>query len=156
MTNEIVNAIAKGIKSAWGDGCPPIYVTQLRQGFSAPCFFIELIETHTEAGLAGELRGKGARYHDEVSFQIHYFPETNEGDGGNVRAMYDVIPYLGMAVEVITLADGSKVRGRDISHVIDDDVLHTSVIYDVFYYRVCETAPYMETLTQTQTTAKED
>lgn len=153
MTNDVIDAIAKAIKTQWEENCD-IYINQLRQGFNTPCFFIELIEAHTEAGLSFDSRGRGGRYHDELTFQISYFPGNAPGDGGDVRKMYNIIPKMGLLLELLTLADGTKIRGRDISNTIDDDVLHATVIYDVFYYRVCDNAPYMETLKQTQTTTK--
>lgn len=155
MTNDVIDAIAKAIKTQWEEACN-VYINQLRQGFKTPCFFIELIEAHTEPGLSFESRGRGGRYRDELTFQISYFAGDAPGDGGNVRAMYEVIPKMGLLLEVLTLANGTKIRGRDISNAVSDDVLHTTVTYDIFYYRVCENAPYMETLTQTQTTTKQN
>ncbi len=154
MTNDVIDAIAKAIKDQWEEECD-IYINQLRQGFETPCFFIELIEAHTEAGLSFESRGRGTRYHDELTFQVSYFPGNAPGDGGNYRAMYDIIPKMGILLELLTLANGTKIRGRDISNAISDDVMHTTVTYDIFYYRICENAPKMQTLTQTQTTTKE-
>lgn len=150
MTADVLQGIVDAIHNTFGD--VEIYTGQLKQGFKEPCFFIELIEGTTTHDL-------GNRYHDDLTFQISYFPQP----GPSYKDMYRTMQPLTLALGTITprdAGDPSKsyngIHGHDFDSLIDDDVLHVNVSYTIFYYLPLEKVPAMETLTQTQRTTKED
>ena len=150
MIADVLQGIVDAIHGLYED--IEIHTGQLKQGFNTPCFFIKLITSNTTHEL-------GNRYHDDMTFQISYFP----GGGPDYKDMYRKLQPLMMALQRIRPRDAAdqkkrynEIYGRDWENTVDDDVLHIIGTYTIFYYLPLEKVPAMETLTQTQRTTKED
>ena len=171
-TNLLINAIATTLKNAYGYR---VYARELKQGFKAPCFFIETLP----------MRGRriGFRRLERLSaFSIHFFAEGFD-ELGEAAATDDVIyldeeppdpdpladglpqePEWDFEMEAYTVADqlhgvlelveisnkifnGNTihVRGSNMSGNVSGGVLHFNVNYN---YHLLEEHlhPYMEAL----------
>ena len=164
-TNLIVNAIARKLREHYAY---PVYAQALRQGFKAPCFFIEITRTTGK-------RLTHRRSERRLTAAVHYFPENF--DKLDNEPIYleeepteqDIIAMFGRDVEqhIFDVADGLytlleqiQVSGKifnnnaihihstDMSHNINGGVLH--FIFNVIYQQLDEIFdPYMEVLKHT-------
>lgn len=139
MVNEIVNGIAKAIKSEYPD--LKIYIDHVEQGLNRPCFFIAMLESSQKQHL-------NRRLWREHSFDIHYFPKDEKMP---VRGFNEVIDQLRLALRYIEVAEDSgegisKVQGTEMRHEVIDGVLHFFISFHLFVFIQPEEKPYMETL----------
>jgi len=144
--NVLINGIAAKLEAQYD--CE-IHATALRQGFEAPCFFIELI--------SGSGRRIGFRRHERRhSFCIHYFPKgvfDEDAEAFN-QEIYTVADELYQVLEYIQVNDhivnGRPIRctGSNMHHDTSDGVLHFFVDYN--YHLIEERpGPKMESLAHT-------
>lgn len=130
MVNEIVNGISIALHDVFPNA--RIYIDELEQGYTEPCFFIMLLH-------GSENRLLGARAKRLVSFDIHYFAH-----GGNIEREV-VANTLYRILRQITMVDGSKLNGMFMRHQIADEVLHFFVEYrPIIYYTQNERPEKME------------
>lgn len=139
MTNKIIDAISTALYQEFGDEYE-YYKEDLPQGLAEPCFFIRLVESD----FAPETIGHKRKGH---SIDIHYFPT----EGRKNSEMFDVADAVLWLLEIITLSDGTKLRGLDKQYSIVDDVLHVTVSYAAHVKLPDQEGDYMEELEQTIT-----
>ena len=115
MVPDIIDGISIKLNDIYD---VPIYGDEdIKQGFKQPCFFIAVLNPSQETRLYG-------RYIRRNPFDVHYFPKSRI-DAENVASeLYE-------ALEHITLIDGTLLRGTEISHDVQDGVLHFFVSYNV-------------------------
>ncbi|WP_413778131.1 DUF6838 family protein [Caproicibacterium sp. XB1] len=137
MINDIISAIA-AVASA--EKAVPVYDSEAEQDFNPPCFFVQSLELNT----APQIMAQEAR---TQPFDIQYFPEESEGR----NSLYTLAEQLAESLQVLTLQDGTKMRGTKLRWQIQDNVLHLFANYDVLLRRT-ENAEKMQSLTQKQQT----
>ena len=117
MINDVLSAIVTAIYDKFG--CE-VYKERIEQGLNEPCFFVQSISPTSIVTISNRRRR-------EYQYAITYFP----ADNGAYTAFNDVIEEL---LEVLELIDvnGSKVRGKDVSAVVNDGVLVFTITYDFF------------------------
>lgn len=142
MISDLLQGIVDSVFNLYG-GKVPIYITQLKQDFTSPCFFIEFVDSVPVQDLNN-------RYHSDVTFQVSYYPEDNESGSPDYLDVSKQIMPLEMALHEIALRNGSLVRSKETQSTINDNVLHVSVTYEIYYYVPPVKAPLMETLKQNQ------
>lgn len=147
MINTILQGIVDALYNLYG-GKVPIYTSQQKQGFEAPCFFVEFVDSQ----LIPEMDGQYTR---NLSYQISYITSLNNGDGMDYKDLYAQIPPLELGLENLKLRNGDLIRGEDISSSIDD-VLHVQITYPYRFYVPRDKEACMETLKQIQRTKEED
>lgn len=141
MINTILQGIVDTLYTLY-DGKVPIYTTQQKQGFEAPCFFVEFVDSQ----LISELKGHYVR---NLSFQISYITTFDEGDSVDYKDLYAQLAPLEMGLETLVLRNGDIIRGEDISGEIDE-ALHVHITYPDRFYIPKDKGVLMETLKQTQ------
>ena len=161
-TNLIINAISRKLKETYGKDTR-VFATRQRQGFKAPCFFIE-------TGRQRERRISFRRFERTMTFTLHYFPEnivdTNtayfnkeptDPHGQVDQHVYDVGDQLYKLLDTIQISDkvfnGNtiNVHARDKEYIVIDNVLHFN--FTISYHSLLVIiAPYMEELVQNNTT----
>lgn len=146
MINTILQGIVDTLYSLYGDAIP-IYTSQQKQGFEAPCFFVEFIDSQ----LIPELKGHYVR---NLSFQISYITTFDEGDSVDYKDLYAQLAPLELGLETLKLRTGDIIRGEDISSTIDE-ALHIHITYPDRFYIPPPKGVFMETLKQSQQ-VKED
>ena len=131
MINELVIGISQALDTAFSD--VEIHVDQIKQGLVGPCFFIMLLEP-TQTQIMSQ------RYYRENSFDIHYFPETDNASEINTVAdkLMDVLEYISF--------DGGLLRGTKMHSETVAGVLHFFVDYNFHTIKDTITDPYMEQL----------
>jgi hypothetical protein len=134
MLDQTINGIAQKLNQVFGDGYE-IYIDQVEQGLSEPCFLIVCVD-------GGQEQGMGTLYLREQAFDILYFPYSSKQ---LTREINGVIGLLYTELEYITV-DGNPVRGTEMKHEVVDGVLHFFVHYDIRIRKVVEPDPFMETL----------
>lgn len=122
MTNTIIEAISTALDAEFGEDVE-IHMEEIRQGLTAPCFFIVSLNPTTELFL-------GKRYFKANNFCIQYFPESAKGQ----RECNGVAERMGWCLEYITV-NGDKCRGTKMHHEVVDGVLNFFVEYDFFVYK---------------------
>jgi hypothetical protein len=142
--DDIIQGVVDALWDLY-DGAVPIYTEQQKQGFEAPCFFVELINTSME-------RETGKRFQETASVQVSYFPPGTDGDSPDYKDIQSQIRPILLALEVIPVSGTKGIRGTDIEAAVVDDVLHVTVTYSRFIYLKGEDVPYMETLSINQKT----
>lgn len=148
MTTDIIKGVAARIYEILGRSAGKIYTGEVPQGYSPPCFFIEVLNTATEHVL-------GDRYLETVNLMVSYFaPERPDGTVDHMK-LQETGDTLKAALEYIKAA-GNLTRGTDISAAEGDGAVHVAVTYEVFTLVPREEIPLMETLTQTQGTKEGD
>lgn len=133
MLNDIITGIAKALGGAFGSDYR-VYINDVRQGLSEPCFFIAALKPEQSP-----LLGDRAVWRNP--FVIHYFPRTPDAN----EELYDTAVRLMYALRYITLPDGGLLRGRSISYEAVDGVLHFFITYNVIV-NIPRELPIMETL----------
>lgn len=141
MINTILQGIVDTLYTLY-DGKVPIYTAQQKQGFEAPCFFVEFVDSQ----LISELKGHYVR---NLSFQISYITTFDEGDSVDYKDLYAQLAPLEMGLETLLLRNGDIIRGEDISGEIDE-ALHVHITYPDRFYIPKDKGVLMETLKQTQ------
>lgn len=120
MQHETVIGIAHVLCGLFGDDID-IRADFTEQDLSEPAFYIVCIDT-------GHKKGFWNNYRRSQSFDIHYFPKhTGEGMEEEIAGVEE---QLFSALEVIMVA-GKPVAARNMKAVVQDDVLHFMVDYDI-------------------------
>lgn len=146
-----MNDITQGIVDALHHlyyGKVKIYTEVKKQGFEAPCFFVEMIDSFFDHELHN-------RYLEQGTYQISYFTNKTKGESPDYGDLQKQIRPISMVLTALPLRDGHTIRGQEISSIIEDDVLHVTVSFKRFIYKELEKKPTMETLNLKQET-KED
>ena len=112
MVNEIIDGLSVTLSEEF-DGVT-IYSESVLQGFNEPCFFILNLTSE-------EIRLLGNRAKRNVSFDIHYFPESKISPKEECQRVAESLYPL---LRQITLLDGSKLLGLSLNHEVIDGVLH--------------------------------
>lgn len=117
MIEEIIQGLAGALVGAFGPEYD-VFIQDIKQGLTRPCFFIEVGKVEIEPLL-------GLRYLMTVPLVLHYFPR----DPGNNAEMWDAAFQMGQAVRFITLPDGSLLHSAPPYWEITDDTLHFAIAY---------------------------
>ena len=116
----------------------PIYAEEIKQGFKAPCFFVQQLKLTQKDGLQNY-------YERKADFDILYFAqdETNEA-----------LETMGaeLAEKLIFLPE-PKLRGSNIAYRVVDKTLHFLVTYQT---RIKETKTYAKMGSLTEEVIAED
>lgn len=92
----------------------PVYGDEsVVQGMERPCFFISVIE-------AEQVPLPSMRKRLRVPVDITYFPDRP----GAYSLMYQMGQELMALLEIVTLPDGAKLRGRGLRYEVADGLLH--------------------------------
>lgn len=132
MINKLTNGIAAAIYAEFGDACE-IYIENVEQGLTEPCFLITLANASMEQQL-------NETYQFEHLFLVQYFPGTQEAR----NECMDVQLRLYSALEYIEAGDRLR-RGEEMEGEIVDDVLQFQVQYRLLL-RKQQANEYMESL----------
>lgn len=141
MVSELMKGISSKLNATFGDGYE-IYLKDVAQGLTEPCFFIAVLQPERHPML-------GNRSHQTNPFDIHYFPE----DETDNCEMISVAEQMMDALEMITLLNGDLIRGTNRRYEIVDGVLHFFINFNMHLIKLVETTP-METLDVETGTAK--
>lgn len=117
-----------------------VYVDEIKTNLATPSFLIQLIN-HTH------IRYPSNRFKKDFPIQIVYFPDTRGNRDVNFE-IYNVISELNFSMEVIELEDGSLIRGKDMDHMVEDNVLYFYITYTTMVRLEDEDLPLMEKLIQ--------
>ena len=136
MINSTYTGIAEKLEQLYDN--PMVYFDKLPQNFSAPCFFVKLINSTRKPCL-------WKRSELKLDFDIMYYPESNEEDV--ISELNDVGYKLLWGLEFIKINE-STIRSTDISYKIEDSVLHFLATYHMMILEVTDKVSKMESLTQ--------
>lgn len=131
MINKLTDGIVAAIHEEFGDEYE-IYIENVEQGLTEPCFLITLASANMEPRLKDT-------YQFDLLFLIQYFPVSQEAR----RECGEVQLRLYQALEYIE-ADGLK-RGEEMEGEIVDEVLRFQVQYRLLLRRQ-QAGAYMESL----------
>lgn len=125
MIEQIITGMATKIASLYPD-CT-IYTEPVEQDLQEPAFYIHCIDVDQRDRIAG-------RFIHSMPFEVVYFPLNGLAD------IYTTIQTITPALRLLTLPDGTKIRGIEISGKPIDGEGHIFVTYDVTMKSV-EAAP---------------
>ncbi|MCH4097274.1 MAG: hypothetical protein LKE88_11675 [Acidaminococcus provencensis] len=137
MTTELINELARKLHSI---RAYPVYVDEIKNKVQFPCWRIKLLDDASVKLVVGD------RYQQEATFDVWMIlNERGEIDDirGQVIALAESLMY---ELELISLEDGTKVRGSDLHYRITDGVLHVFVTYATFTRRIKPAGDVMEHL----------
>lgn len=121
MIEGIITAISRQLNVYFPEEM--VTAEQIEQGLAEESgFFIDILEPR-RVPLVGQ------RWQQETLFDIQYF-----AFGAKNQRLYAMAEELFSALEYITLADGSLLRGTAMRFALQDGVLHFFVTYTVFLY----------------------
>jgi hypothetical protein len=133
MLDKIVDGIVEKLKEAFPDVLK-IYTEQVKQGFTEPCFVVNLVNPTNTQFL-------GNRHYRTNLFSVQYFPES----GADAKTeCYSVQDALFQSLEYINVGDDLQ-RGTGMTGNFVDGVLVFNVNYNMYVYSEPEFDP-METL----------
>jgi hypothetical protein len=135
MTKQIRDAITNRIYEQFGDDYN-IEIESKEQGFTTPCFFVQMLETQ-------EIAKPMNRYLLINPVKIVYFPKSEYEP---MNECYGVQSDIKNILHYITLADGTKLRGTDIRTVVVGKQLHAFVNYDFYATKDGDTSELMGVL----------
>ena len=115
MINELIAGISQKLDAEFDE--IEIYTDKIKQGLSEPCFFIMVLNSKQDQMV-------GNRYYRNQSFDIHYFPKTD-----NTSELNEISDKLMNALEYIEF-DGGLLRGTKMHSEIVNGVLHYFVDYN--------------------------
>lgn len=127
VTTELINELARKLHSI---RAYPVYVDEIKNKVQFPCWRIKLLDDASVKLVVGD------RYQQEATFDVWMIlNERGEIDDirGQVIALAESLMY---ELELISLEDGTKVRGSDLHYRITDGVLHVFVTYAPFTRRI--------------------
>ena len=111
MTRQIRDGITNRIYGHFGDDYN-IEIESKEQGFTTPCFFVQMLETQ------------------EIAKPMNvYFPKSEYEP---MDECYGIQSDLKDILHYITLADGTILRGTDIRTKVESGQLHAFVNYDFY------------------------
>lgn len=119
MIDKIITGMATVIAGLYPD-CT-IYTEPIEQGLVEPAFYIHCIDVDQRDRIAG-------RFIHSMPFEVVYFPLNGLSD------IYATIQTLTPALRLLTLPDGTKIRGIEISGKPIDGEGHIFVTYDASLY----------------------
>lgn len=119
MSNEFITGIAQKLSDSFGF---TVYTDKIKQGFTQPCFFIQIIESNSRRIISD-------RFSVGCVLDIHYFSKSN-----NIKDLLAVADKLLEVLDIISLED-TDIRGTQMSHNIVDNILHFMVSYKTFILR---------------------
>lgn len=135
MINSIIESIIISLNAEFGDRYK-ICREEKQQDFQAPCFLVQCVNHECRLFF-------GKRYFRQNQFCIRYFPETKEKESEECCAvaerLFTCLKYLEM--------DDDFVMGTKMNYEMADGILHFSVNYDMFIYRIADAVPTMEEIT---------
>ncbi len=134
MVKEVLDGISIKLNAIFGDGVQIYADEEVVQDMQRPCFFIAVLNV-------ADILKMGGRHLRQHAFDIHYFPQREN----DIAELHDTAEIMLSEMDVIELADTSKVRGTKISYEQADGVLHILISYDMFLAECKEHDP-METL----------
>lgn len=134
--NRIIEGL--GAKLHALTGCP-VYVDFKKNNVQFPCFRLKLLDQSSEHVLGG-------RYMQEHRFDIWYILNDADEVTDGRKEIHEMAEALFMALEYITLEDGTQVRGEEMSYRVTDGILHFFVAYNVFVLKERPQAEKMQTL----------
>ena len=121
MINDILDGISKAIGDTFGDIYKIYGDEETEQGVERPCFFISLVTSSTK-------NEPSKRYLDLNTFEISFFPAAKKS-----RAeMHTVGDALKNILKVLTLLNGTKLRGVNVHVEVVDGALHFFVTYQAY------------------------
>jgi len=135
MTKHIRDSITNRIYERFGNDYN-IEIESKEQGFTTPCFFVQMLETQ-------EIAKPMNRYLLINPVKIVYFPKSEYEP---LDECYGVQSDLKDILHYITLADGSVLRGTDIRTTIEGKQLHAFVNYDFYATKDGDTSELMGVL----------
>lgn len=136
MINSTYTGISQKLEQLYDD--PTVYFDKLPQNFSAPCFFVKLINSTRKPCL-------WKRSELKLDFDIMYYPAGEPEDV--VSELNDVGYKLLWGLEFIPINE-SILRGTDLNYKIEDSVLHFFATYRMMIVEVEDAVPKMESLAQ--------
>ena len=140
MINDIIDAISVRLDGEFGNEYN-IYKEKVEQGFKIPSFYIKCLEHSRKKISIG-------RYYSINHFDIHYFSGTQNINDDN----YSVADRISSVMEQIALLNGDIALGSNMSHHLEDGVLHFLVNFNVTLKNVETEQDMMEII---KTTVKE-
>lgn len=135
MIQDIINSIAKSIKTEFGTGYN-IYTENIEQGLNEPAFSIVLLTADNEQIV-------GARYKRTYSFDVHYFPKNKLNAKGECL---EVAERLTLCLDTVNFVDNIYHMIK-MNYEIVDGVLHFFVTYNPIVKRVVDPLDKMVKLT---------
>ena len=133
LANDIVNAVSKALTENFDS--VEVYIDEIEQGFSEPCFFIDLLNP-------SEKQVHGDRYFRKYLFNVQFFP-TNDKKSRQIR---DTLDTLHNVLEYITLENGDLLRGYNRKAEEQNGILNYFVSYNLFVNKVKEKEELMQSL----------
>ena len=116
-----------------------VYIDEVKTNIKTPSFLIQLIN-HTH------IRNPSNRFKKEFPVEIIYFPEVRKNKSVNFE-IYEIISELNHLMEIIELDDGTLIRGMDMDHMVESNILHFYVTYSAMV-RLVEDEYLMDKLIQ--------
>lgn len=135
MIDQIITGMATMIAGLYPDST--VYTEPIEQGLVEPAFYIHCIDVDQRDRIAG-------RFVHSMPFEVVYFPENGLSD---INAN---LPILLANLRTITLPDGTKIRGIEISGKPIDGVGHIFVTYDASLYLQGPPVAKMQTIEITE------
>ena len=132
--NSLIASLSLKLRQEYGDGIN-IYSENAEQGFIKPCFFIGVLNPSSKNLL-------GQRYFRKYPFDITYFPEIENSN----NEMQAIASNLYEIMDIITLNNGDKVRGRKMHHEVTGGSLHFYVDFDMILRKIEIVDDYMENM----------
>lgn len=117
-----------------------VYIDEIKTDLKTPSFLINLINHTHERKISN-------RFEKDFPIEIIYFPDEDINDSVNFE-LYSVISELNYLMEIIELEDGTLIRGKNIDHMVESNVLHFYITYSAMV-RVVDDVYIMNKLTQT-------
>lgn len=127
VRDSVMNSLSKHFSNY------EIYSEEIPQDYSAPCFFVKLLNVEQKQEL-------GNRYGRSYFFDIHFIPEDKK-----IRTMHEMAEQLYELLEVIEI-DQDLQRGFRMKHEIIDNVLHFFIQYNFIVRKVEPNEPRMQDL----------
>ena len=137
----ILDDVIKGISTTIINSFPgsEIYVNEIQQGFKEPCFFIKMLKLDEKQVI-------GERYFRRYFFDVRFYPDKNKKN----QSIWGVADKLQDILEMINTPEQHLLRGTDRNAVVEDDVLHYFVSYNMFVIKPKNQEEHMENLQQKQ------
>ena len=138
LLDDITKGISKTLKTRFSD--KEIYIDEVPQDFVEPCFFIKLLKLDEKQVI-------GERYFRRYFFDIRYFPDKIESKSRDIWNTVDILQDL---LELITLPNGSIIRGLNRNAESEDNILHYFISYNMYVIKPKQQEEYMEGLEHKQ------
>ncbi len=131
MIDQIIVGMAQALDDKFGY---PVHVNKIKQGLEEPCFLIK--------GMRGsQSRKMGIRFEQLKSFDVHYFPSTDditEECTAIEQRLYDTLEYV--------QTEAGLFRAKEMSGEVQNDVLHFFIDFDFFLLKQPAKVDPMETI----------